>query len=597
MMRNWMIAAACAVALGVAGCSGANAPAPSGPTDPSGPAAPAPDGGTDGQAVFEAELMKAEDAQAAAERLVEAAEMAAGDVGTDEARTAARDAIKAARDALAKAVDDARALTALAQGDANLRGRAVDRIGKAEAAQRAGEAKLAAGEAGIAAAQATATQWSARAGVARLPVPAFPEVRAVRRIRTNAAGTADNVHLLTAASFPAVPYAQGKVLISEGEASSGDLLRMRGFHPSYVHDQHRGFRTEYNGALGDGRFTFFVGGLRITGAGLVMAVGGANAEGIDFRRTVDERPSALSPANPDTRGWDLTLTFGGPTVSPEGNGEAYWEAWLMPDPGQIVDGADPENLARLLVDGRPYPVGTYKVWLSNHAGVEENLEPAGGGGSYPEDDDNTFLKYAAYGMKTFQASDRSPYNWDRQDRVHGFHVGYDAFANENNKKTTDFGEVVSEGKFTGLTIAFELNGISRGYTNAPASIDLRTAQRLRGEIELTATISETSSSNRISGKIGNLEVWDSRGYWKDYATVPADITLGSGSIGANGQYGGTTTGVTGFSDGRYAGAFYGPVSDLETAGAWYVNGAADVTMGNFERALIGSFGAKPAPAE
>ena len=541
-------------------------------------------------------------AQSEAERLVEAAEAAAGDVGTDEARTAAQAAIKAARDALAKAVADARALVALAQGDANLRGRAEDRIGKATAAQTAGEAKLAAGEAGIAAAQ-VATHWSAQASIGRSAVPAFLEVRAVRRIRTNAAGTAHREDLLDADSFPAVPYEPGKVLIGEGVAGASNLLRMRGFHPLLIHDQHRGFLTEYNGPLGVGAYTRFVGGLRITEAGLVLEIGGKNAEGVDFRQTVDERPGELSPApaSLDTRGWDLTLTFGEPTRSPEGNGEYYWEARLMPDPRQIAADADAENLARLLVDGRPYPVGTYKVWLSNHAGVETNLEPAEGGsysgGSYPDDDVNSFLNYAAYGMKTFEASDRTPYDWQRRDRVHSFHVGYDAFEDENGKRTTNFGEVVKDGKFTGLTIALELDGISRGYSDAPASFNLRTARRLRGDIELTATISGTAADNSIEGKIRNLEVWDSRGYWKDYASIPGDITLGSASIGANGQYGGSITAVTGFSSGRYAGAFYGPVSGLETAGAWYMDGAADVTMGNFERGLIGSFGAKPASAE
>ena len=600
---------------GVAGCSGNNAvgpadpgpagPGPAEPTDPTDPADPAPDGGT----AFDAALERASMAQSEAERLVEAAEAAAGDVGTDEARTAAQAAIKAARDALAKAVADARALVALAQGDANLRGRAEDRIGKATASQTAGEARLAAGEAGIAAAQA-ATQWSARPSIGRAAVPAFPEVRAVRAIRTNAAGTAHSPDIVDADSFPAVQYEQGKVLISDGEAASGDLLRMRGFFPLYIHNLQKDFRNDDLSSLDYGEHSKLFGGLRITPTGLVVSYGGHRGGGIDMRRRVGTgavstgRPQHLTWNALDTRGWDLTLSFGEPSVSPEGNGEVHWAARLMPDPGQIADGAPADTRGRLLVDGRPSPVGTYTVWLSNHADVETNLEPVEGssypGGSYPDDDDNSFLKYAAYGMMTFQAweeqFDYTSFGWNRDDRVNIFHLGYDAFANEDGRRTTDIGEAVSDGRFTGLTIGFELDNISRGGLNATSGIDLRLSKRLRGEVELTATISRTASDNSIEGKIRNLEVWDSRGYWKDYANISGDIALGSGSIDAKGEYRGTITGVTGFGDGQYFGNFYGPVLDLETAGAWFLDGTnqgADAVR----KAAMGSFGAKPALAE
>ena len=195
---------------------------------------------------------------------------------------------------------------------------------------------------------------------------------------------------------------------------------------------------------------------------------------------------------------------------------------------------------------------------------------------------------------TFQASDRSPYDWQRNDRAHGFHLGYDAFEDEDNKRATDIGEAVSNGKFAGLTIALELDRVARGALNALTAIDLRTAKRLRGDVELTATISDTASDNNIEGRIRNLEVWDSRGYWKDYATIPDDIALGSASIDAKGEYRGTITGVTGFAAGQYYGNFYGPVSGLEVAGAWMLNGTnsgADAV----ERAIVGSFGAKHVP--
>ena len=255
------------------------------------------------------------------------------------------------------------------------------------------------------------------------------------------------------------------------------------------------------------------------------------------------------------------------------------------------------------MDGRPSPVGTYVLRLSNHVGAETNLEPADGG-SYPDDDENTFLNYAAYGMMTFRLSDEfsyATYSWNRYDRVHGFHLGYDAFKNEEGRRTIDIDEdeAVSSGKFTGYAMALEFDRIphpSGPGVNAGSSIDLRAGatKQLRGEVELTATISGTASNNRISGTIGNLEVWDSNGYWKDYASVTGDIVLSTATIGADGYYGGNITGVTGFANSHYIGAFYGPKSDLETAGSWYLQGSNSVS-GALRKSVVGSFGAKRAP--
>ena len=593
MIRNWMIAGACAIAtaLGIAGCSGNNAAAPPAtpgePTEPSGPTDPEPDQRTDAEKEFDKALKSA---TAMLEDALEAVEMAkerAGEAATAEDRAAAREALSDAQDDLAEALEAAQALSA-PTGDDLRSGQAMGLVSRAEDAQTAESEEIKRVQA--------STQWSAGEGVTRVPVPAaLPEVRAVRRIRTNAAGDADNEELLDAAHFKAVRYEPGNVLISKGEASTGKLLRMRGYHPVYINNLSRQlFNSDLGRSVNYDRWAEVVAGLRITGDGLVMEIGGRRADGIDFRRSVGLQPSGLTRGAQDTRGWDLTLTFGEPTRSPEGNGEAYWEARLMPDPGQIADGADATTRARFLVDGRPSPVGTYKLWLSNHAGVETNLEPTDPDEAYPEDDVNSFLKYAAYGMMTFQASDRSPYDWQRNDRAHGFHLGYDAFEDEDNKRATDIGEAVSNGKFAGLTIALELDRVARGALNALTAIDLRTAKRLRGDVELTATISDTASDNNIEGRIRNLEVWDSRGYWKDYATIPDDIALGSASIDAKGEYRGTITGVTGFAAGQYYGNFYGPVSGLEVAGAWMLNGTnsgADAV----ERAIVGSFGAKHVP--
>ena len=520
-------------------------------------------------------------------KAVEMAKELADAAATAEEREKAREALSDAQGGLADALKAARELP-VPPGDTDSRGQADDLVSRAEAAQRAQNERIEEAQ--------DSTQWSAWESLVRFPVSAaLPEVRAERRIRTNTAGNAASENLLDADSFPAVLYEPGKVLISEGEASSGDELQLQGYAALWMDNQNKELRTSnFFRPLTDVD-QVVVAGLRVTPAGLVVRMGGRGAGGIDFRRTYAGRPSSLDlRTDPlDVHGWDLTLAFGEPTSSPEGNGENYWAARLMPDPSQIADGAPDDTKDKLLADGRPSPVGTYALWLSNHAGVETNLEPVDGG-SYPEDDDNSFLNYAAYGMMTFEASDEFPYEWSRLDRVHGFHLGYDAFADESGRRTTNIGEAVSSGKFTGLAIGLELDRISRGNLAAWTAIDLRLAKRLRGDVELKATISGTASDNSIKGWIRNLEVWDSRGYWKDYASIADDIELGSASIGANGGYRGTITGVAGFGDGQYVGSFYGPVSGLETAGAWFLNGTnsgADAVL----KAIVGSFGAKHAP--
>ena len=197
-------------------------------------------------------------------------------------------------------------------------------------------------------------------------------------------------------------------------------------------------------------------------------------------------------------------------------------------------------------------------------------------------------------MMTFQASDQSPYDWQRNDRPQSFHLGYDAFEDKSGGRTTDIGEAVSNGKFAGLMIALELDRVARGNLNALTSIDLRTAKRLRGDVELTRRFPARLRTTILRAGSGIWRFWDSRGYWKDYAAIPDDIALGSASIDAKGEYRGTITGVTGFEDGEYYGNFYGPVSGLEVAGAWMLNGT-DQGADAVHRAVIGSFGAKHVP--
>ena len=598
MNAGWIAAFACGAAFALGGCSGNGAAAPTGPA---GSAEPAPDERTEAQKNFDQAFDRAEAELAEARENVSRvlAELAAAE--SDEGREEARAKLDAARTSLSDAESSAQALSALAS-DASMRERAADLLRRATEARDIDAKKIGAaiGEA----------HWPARASVIRVPVQAaLPEVGVVRRIRENAAQTGNSPDLLTAGSFPAVPYAPGKVLISEGEASSGDLLRMRGYTVSQFDNLYWELQASNYDDLFYGDRSILVAGLRVTPSGLVVTMGGRGAAGIDFRRQIGGRPSSLyiGGGSRDRFGWDLTLTFGEPTRSPEGNGEFYWAARLMPDETQTAVGSSPAlDVLRFVVDGRPKQTGTYTLYLSNHAIAERNLEPVEGsvaypGAAYPEDDVNSYLKYAAYGMMTFHASDQFPYDYVRFDRVQSFHSGYDAFTSASGGKTTDIGEAVSNGKFTGLTIALELDRIPRGNADDQTSIDLRLAKRLRGDVELTATISGTASDNTIKGRIKNLEIWDNRGYWKDYARIPDDIELESASIDAKGEYRGTITDVPGFNrpytgesqEGQYVGTFYGPVSALETAGSWFLHGDKD----GHRKAVVGSFGAKRTPAE
>ena len=224
---------------GVTGCSGNNAAAPVGPTDPgtteptepgpTDPTDPEPDGRTEVQKSFDAALARAEAELAAARADVERAAALTAAAATPEARSAASEALADAEKALDDAVKAARDLSA-PEGDAYRRGQADDLASRAAAAQAAENRRIEEARA--------STRWSARKGFSRAAVPAVPEVHAVRRIRTNAAGDAHSPDLLDAGDFPAVPYEPGKILISQGEASSGDELRMQGYAASW-----QGFRS------------------------------------------------------------------------------------------------------------------------------------------------------------------------------------------------------------------------------------------------------------------------------------------------------------------------------------------------------------------
>ena len=137
-----------------------------------------------------------------------------------------------------------------------------------------------------------------------------------------------------------------------------------------------------------------VAGLRITPSGLAVDMGGKGAPGLEFRL-----PGSLAAGTAwvwrdgSNGGCDLTLEFGSPAASPEGNAEHYWTAALMPTPEHVT------TLGNRLRDGQE--LGVYTMRLSNHAGLDRNLEDSDDPAASARDDVNHCLSQAAYGHMEF----------------------------------------------------------------------------------------------------------------------------------------------------------------------------------------------------
>ena len=332
-----------------------------------------------------------------------------------------------------------------------------------------------------------------------------------------------------------------------------------------------------------------VAGLRITPSGLVVDMGGKGAAGIDLRLPSAWAGYSWVLRDGSNGGYDLTLDFGRPAASPEGNAEHYWNAALMPSPEHL------EDHGSVFKDGeRVLPVGAYALRLSNHAGLDTNLEDPDDPAASAEDDVNHYLSYAAYGHMEFRYSLGGATTIPSQ-RTFPFHVGYDAFKDEAGMRTTDIADAdkIAKGKFKGRTLAsqvsFPLTGILGNYPGFTGAYYLR----LRGDVELTATISGTAGDNKISGKIKNLESWDAKGFWEDYARIADDLDLQETAITAAGSFAGVvgTASFAEFAEGGYKGNFYGPPASLEAAGIWYLQDGVAANTGPQNLSIVGSFGA------
>ena len=480
------------------------------------------------------------------------------------AGTGASADIAAARKALTDALAAARALRA-PPDDSGRTARAARLALKASVAEAEDLPKL------RAAASSAGWAGSSALAIGRESLRPVPEIDVVRNRRRNADGT-DKATLLTEEKISAVPYEEGKIVMSPGLASSGDRLRMRGIPvvsgnaSSFVDTRRfllmgRGIPplifVDPAGGGNDGVEPKLVAGLRITPGGLVVDMGGKGAPGLDFRL-----PTFINvwiSTDGSNGGYDLKLEFGAPRASPEGNAEHYWTAALMPT--QELAAA----LGNQLEDGRE--LGAYTMRLSNHVGLDRNLEYPDDPAAYALDDGNRYLTYAAYGHMEFSDSFVRPASTITPGRrTFPFHVGYDAFKDDAGMRTTDVADAdkITGGTFRGRTLASQFAIESILFLGVFPSLTGANYLRLRGEVTLTATISGTAADNRISGKITNLESFsNSKGIWEDYARISGALTLQATGIDASGEFKGVvdTASLPAFAEGGYMGNFYGPPSE------------------------------------
>ena len=628
---------ACSAALLLGACSGSNTLGPSnaGGDGSNGNNGSNGGGGGDGSGgdMGETPLEKANADYDEAEKAVQAANDAI-EAGNQER---ALELIAAANRRLTAAVASARAAVEAAQsGTAAALGVAQRALERALRYQRTQAERLQDEQESFAWYRTNLVRHTFANGVAVTPKDATNEATIERTEQTRIRpGTDDTVEAhpdaFTASTFKLVPYADGKMAFN----LSDDEFKVDGYTAEL---------SSYR-LLQPDHWT----GLKLTSGGLVIRTGGTSSavcgkldtvaclvpDFTDMRRDItkaagdtnDNEEVDAADGLRGQNGWDLKITFDAPQTvtvrggdsswtgdsSWNGNADFYWKS--------IVRAAD----SQLRTDGKYYQadafnqpanvrnLGTYEVWLSNHIGVERNQEPTSGSGTYPEDDDNYYLKYAAYGLFIYTAdtetywmdhgSPLTPVRSGQNGRMQSIHYGYSAFADESGKMTTDIGSAITNGRFRGQTLAYAVRGYS-GNGKVPET------RLLRGDASLTVTIPKTTGTGAISGTLNNFEEWED-GAWErcdqnrclrrgnNFA-----VSLVGDSFTNAGEFSGSTSVTGGRTDlngeaGSFRGAVYGPrgdSSDLEVAGSWTVgfttpSGSTAVTRVR-EWSIMGSFGAK-----
>ena len=381
-----------------------------------------------------------------------------------------------------------------------------------------------------------------------------------------------------------------------------------------------------------------ISGLRLTNTGLVMRTGHVqgtrdfdNDGTADFPLPdngvyTDMKVKVDAAVALDLALQDLEITFVEPQSAPvgdkytswTGNGDFYWRSIVPLDKTQEPGGTNAAATNFHNIPAGYRSLGTYELWLSNHIGVETNLEPEAGEtavcpvsgerkSSCPEDDVNLYLDYAAYGLFAYvEAADfltagadeaaRSGARAGRGGRISSMHFGYEAFGTGDDERTTDIDTAITSGTFRGETIAYAFRG------DADSDAGITDSMLLRGDVSLTVSIPKTTGTGTLEGELTNFEEWFDGRVWRSYNL---EVTLNDGTadadpvdIGTDGSFAGVataspTTNLDNSGAGRFYGNFYGPRTStgLEAAGSWQI-GIDDQPGTATDYYVVGSFGAK-----
>ena len=435
-------------------------------------------------------------------------------------------------------------------------------------------------------------------------------------------------------------------------------------------------------------------GLKITTTGIEIRTGGrrtsrTNAQAgwhetdyLDMRKKINEAlGDTTNVGTAAGNAWDLKITFneprpraiGGVRTNWFGNGDYYWRAIVDPHPDQLDSTKTDVYVADTFTQSAGNKnLGTYEVWLSNNIGVNTQLEPgsddgaircpngelsSASNGACPDDDDNFYLDYAAYGLFMYNADPKAldsvavtnpggptTANWHTVagSRIQSMYLGYAAFADSSGQRIRDIGTAIDKGEFRGRTLvrAFATNARNPGLVDPEDA----TNRFLRGDVTLTVNIGKGDSSTaNIKGEVTDFEEWNrNAGTWVMYpegfkvymnqngnsdgaaVTIGADGTFNGvakfaqvagpavGSMpaldpritpptdGTGGTNGAIHGGGSGGDGGVFKGNFYGDrskSSDLEVAGSWGMGPmtALGATATGRGYKFIGSFGAKQRP--
>ena len=627
MKMNWKLVAAlaCSAALLVGACSGGNPPA--GP----GAGSETPNGDTNGEAPDgdNGDDDNGDSGAAERDRLQKQAEDAirlASGVDPARARTEIENARKAIDDAVAEAQREYDASRASTSATSTQRLAAYDRLTRLTALQRTQTPFLDRALASLAWYGSTLVRFKLADGAAAVPAETTADVERTNIKTANALGGADgNVN-----PFKAIKYSDGKKVF----ADTGDEFEVQGYVT----------QIDTNNALDP----TVLSGLKLTNDGLEIRTGYVSgARDISGDGTPDGPVSSsydypdltrnLSVGGaPDNNLWDVEITFKEPQTmtvpgapdgetwvsSWNGNGDFYWRSLVPLDDTQKSGGA---NYAGDSFHSNPAGyrnVGTYEVWLSNHIGLDPNLEPAAGettlcpdlsrGTSCPSDDENLYLDYAAYGLFVFISDPDVFDNRGYYGRVQSMHFGYEAFGTADGQRTSDINEAITSGRFLGETIAYAFQGDRGIGTNAANPTKTLPTKLLRGDVSLTVSIPKTSGTGTLTGEMTNFEEWFGNRVWRTYTEPGADfkVTLNDGestpaavNIGTDGSFRGVATATPSNrlnrnGKGYFYGNFYGPrgnADDLEAAGSWEVgvHSTGSAVVQNYY--IFGSFGAKQRP--